>query len=123
LGDIDEDADLDVFVNNMSDVPTLLVDEAAHSHRWLRLTLTGTRANRDRLGVPIVVEAAGRKLYRDSGLIWTYLSTNDRRVTVGIGTAEEASNVSWSWPSGRMGLGTLRAGDDVVVKEGVGRLR
>jgi hypothetical protein len=71
----------------------------------------------------MVVEAGGRKLYRDSGLIWTYLSTNDRRVTVGIGTAAEASKVSLSWPSGRMELGTIRAGEDVVVKEGVGRLR
>jgi hypothetical protein len=123
FADIDGDADLDAFINNMSDVPTLLVDEAEHRNRWVRLTLVGARTNRDALGVPIALEVAGRKLYRDSGLIWTYLATNDRRVTIGLGAADEATNVVLSWPSGRMELGTLRAGEDVLVKEDVGRLR
>jgi hypothetical protein len=123
FADIDGDADLDAFVNNMSDVPTLLVDEAAHRNRWVRLTLVGTRANRDALGVKIELTAGGRKLFRDSGAIWTYLSTNDRRVTIGLGAAEEASDVVLTWPSGKMELGTLPAGEDVLVKEGVGRLR
>jgi hypothetical protein len=123
FADIDGDADLDAFINNMSDVPTLLVDEAEHRNHWVRLTLVGTRANRDALGVKIELAAGGRKLFRDSGAIWTYLSTNDRRVTIGLGAAEEASDVVLTWPSGRMQLGTLRAGEDVLVKEGVGRLR
>ena len=123
FADIDGDADLDAFVNNVSDVPTLLVDEAEHRNHWVRLTLVGTRTNRDGLGVPIVLEVGGRKLFRDSGLIWTYLSTNDRRVTIGLGAAEEAASVVLSWLSGWMELGTLRTGEDVLVKEGVGRLR
>jgi hypothetical protein len=123
FADIDGDADLDAFINNMSDVPTLLRDEARHRNHWVRLSLVGTKTSRDALGVPITVEASGRKLVRDSGAIWTYLSTNDRRVTIGLGPAEEAANVVLSWPSGGMELGTLRAGEDVLVKEGVGRLR
>jgi len=123
FADIDGDADLDAFINNMSDVPTLLVDEAEHRNRWVRLTLVGTRTNRDALGIPITLEVGGRKLFRDSGLIWTYLSTNDRRVTIGLGAAEEAKEVVLSWPSGRMALGTLHASEDVLVKEGIGRLR
>ena len=64
FADIDGDADLDAFVNNMSDVPTLLVDEAEHQNRWVRLTLVGTRKNRDALGVPITLEVSGRKVFR-----------------------------------------------------------
>jgi enediyne biosynthesis protein E4 len=123
FGDIDEDADLDVFVNNMSDVPSLLVDEAEHQNHFVRLTLVGASANRDGLGVPIELEVEGRKLHRDTGLIWTYLSTNDRRIVIGLGASEEASGVVLSWPSGPAELGSLRASEDVLVKEGVGRLR
>jgi hypothetical protein len=123
FADIDGDADLDVFINNMSDVPTLLVDEAEHRNRWVRLTLVGTRANRDALGVPVALEVGGRRVFRDSRFIWTYLSTNDRRLTIGLGGENEASRVVLSWPSLRMELGTIRAGEDVLVKEGVGRLR
>ncbi len=122
FGDIDSDFDLDAFINNMGDVPALLVDEAKHANRALRLTLVGTSTNRDGLGAGIVVEVGGRKLYRDSGAIWTYLSTNDRRVTIGLGK-EGAANVVLTWPSGRMDLGSLPAGADVLVKEGAGRLR
>jgi hypothetical protein len=123
FADIDGDADLDVFINNMSDVPTMLVDEAEHRNRWVRLTLVGARTNRDALGVPVALEVGGRKVFRDSGLIWTYLSTNDRRLTIGLGGENEASNIVLAWPSGRMELGTLRAGEDVVIKEGVGFVR
>jgi hypothetical protein len=123
FADIDGDADLDAFVNNMSDVPTLLVDEAGHRNRWVRLTLVGTTTNRDGLGVPVTLDVGGRKLFRDSGLIWTYLSTNDRRLTIGLGAADEASSAVLRWPSGAMDLGALHAGEDVLVKEGVGRLR
>jgi hypothetical protein len=123
FADIDEDADLDVYVNNMSDVPTLLLDEAEHRNHWVRLTLVGGQVNRDALGVPVSFEVGGRKVYRDSGLIWTYLSTNDRRLTLGLGASDTADNVVLSWPSGRMELGALRAGEDVLVKESAGRLR
>jgi hypothetical protein len=123
FADVDGDADLDGFINNNGDVPTFLVDEAEHRNHWVRLSLVGTRTNRDGLGVSISLEVEGRKLYRDSGLIWTYLSTNDRRVTIGLGGAREATNVVLAWSSDKMELGTLRAGEDVRVKEGVGRLR
>jgi hypothetical protein len=122
FADFDSDSDLDVFINNMSDVPAFLVDEAEHRNRWIRLTLVGTSANRDALGIPITIEAAGMSIFRDSGAIWSYLSTNDRRVLVGIGTSEEAK-VALKWPSAPMELGTLRAGEDAIVKEGIGRLR
>jgi enediyne biosynthesis protein E4 len=123
FGDVDEDLDLDVFIDNMSERPTFLVDEAHHRNHRLRITLVGARTNRDGLGVRVMVDAGGRTLHRDSGTIWSYLSTNDRRLLVGIGAAEEATSVELAWPSGTMDLGRVAAGEDIVVKEGVGRLR
>jgi hypothetical protein len=122
FADVDSDSDLDAFVNNMSDVPTFLVDEAEHENKWIRLSLVGTKTNRDALGIPITVEVGGRSLFRDSGAIWSYLSTNDRRVLIGIGRSDDAKVVV-KWPSAPMDLGTVRAGEDVIIKEGVGRLR
>lgn len=123
FGDVDGDMDLDVFINNMSAPPTLLVDEASHRNRRIRIELVGTRANRDGLGLNVTLEAGGRALHRDSGTIWSYLSTNDRRLLVGIGVADEAQRVTLAWPSGTTDLGTVRGGEDILVKEGVGRLR
>ena len=123
FADVDADQDLDVFISNMSDVPNLLLDDATHRHRRFRILLVGRLANRDALGVDVRLEAGGKTFYRDSGTIWSYLSTNDRRLLVGIGDADEATNVTLRWPSGTMDLGTVRAGEEIVVKEGVGRLR
>jgi hypothetical protein len=123
FGDIDEDRDLDVFINNIDAVPSLLVDEAAHRNRSLRLTFVGARHNRDGLGLAVSLQAGVRAIHRDTGTIWSYLSTNDRRLVVGLGDANEASSVVVTWPSGAVELGPLAGGEDVVVKEGVGRIR
>jgi hypothetical protein len=123
LGDVDEDRDLDVFINNIDDRPTFLVDEALHRNRSLRLTFVGSRHNRDGLGLTVVLEAGGQPIHRDTGTVWSYLSTNDRRLVVGLGASDEASNVVVTWLSGTESLGRVAASEDVVFKEGVGRLR
>jgi len=122
VGDIDDDLDLDIFINNMDEPPTLLVDTTRHENGAVRLTLVGRKTNRDGLGVVVELEVAGTKLWRSSGAVSSYLSTSDRRVTVGIGRAPRATAVTIRWPSGVMELGELPAGSDVVVVEGVGRI-
>ncbi|HSF19402.1 MAG TPA: CRTAC1 family protein [Vicinamibacteria bacterium] len=119
FADIDDDGDLDAFINNISDLPTLLVDEADHANGWFRLTLVGRATNRDGLGVKLTIETEHGKLWRDAGSVWSYLSTNDRRLLVGIG-GDTAGRVQVHWPSGSQDLGLIAAGQDALVIEGVG---
>ena len=37
VGDLDNDGDLDIVVNNMDDVPTLLENKQATKHHWVAI--------------------------------------------------------------------------------------
>jgi hypothetical protein len=56
--------------------------------------------------------------------VWSYLSTNDPRLLLGLGPADQAEDVVIYWPSNTppLKLGAIRAGSEVLVVEGVGRI-
>ena len=123
VADYDDDGDLDAFINNMGDVPNFLEDRAAHQNGWIRLTLIGKNGNRDGMGANIEYTAGGQRHFR-VGSVWSYLSTNDPRLILGLGPVRQADEVVISWPLGsELNLGAVAAGEDVLVLEGVGRLR
>ena len=123
VGDYDNDGDLDVFVNNMGDVPSFLEDRKEHENSWVRLTLIGGNANRDGLGARIEYTTEGQRHHRLAN-VWSYLSTNDPRFLLGLGSGEQAEDVVIYWPSSSplLKLGALPAGSEVIVLEGVGRI-
>ena len=124
VADYDDDFDLDIFINNINDVPTLLQDRAAHRNAAARLTLVGRKANRDAMGAVIAYESAGERHLRVSGALWSYLSTSDPRVLLGLGRASAGIAVSVRWPqSSESDPIEILAGEDVVVLEGAGRVR
>ena len=124
VGDYDNDGDLDVFVNNMGDIPNFLEDRTEHKNGWVRLTLIGKNANRDSLGARVEYTAQTQRHFRLAN-VWSYLSTNDPRLLLGLGPAAEAEDVVIYWHSSSppLKLGAIAAGEDVLVLEGFGRLR
>ena len=48
--DFDNDGDLDVFVANLDDRPSLLRNDVGNRQNWLGLRLVGTHSNRDGIG-------------------------------------------------------------------------
>jgi len=50
FGDFDNDGDVDIVINNASDVPTLLRNDLQNQNRWLKIKTEGTHANRTGIG-------------------------------------------------------------------------
>ena len=129
VADYDNDHDLDVFINNMSDVPTFLQDQASHRNGSIRLTLVGRSTHRDGMGARVEFWVDGRRHSREAGAVWSYLSTNDPRLLLGLGTASRAEKIVIHWPPtggedpNTTTLGPIPSGEDLLVMEGVGRLR
>jgi hypothetical protein len=123
-GDFDNDGDWDLFVNEIDDFPTLLEDRASHRNRWLRLTLVGRQASRDAMGARIEYQVSGRRHFRLAGAYFSYLSSGDPRLLLGLGDATRAERLVVRWPGGStLELGPVAAGEDVLLVEGVGRIR
>jgi hypothetical protein len=100
--DFDGDGAPDLAVASVGGPLALLRNGYAGPNRWVGLDLVGDgrRSNRNAIGAVVETEAAGRKRTHFVVGGGSYLSANDRRLAVGVGTAAGLDRVTVRWPSG-----------------------
>jgi hypothetical protein len=101
FGDIDNDGDTDVLISSNNGRARLFLNQVGNRNHWLGMRLTGKKFNRNMLGarVEIVTPKRGalwRRVRTDGG----YLSAQDPRVLVGLGSSDRVDLVRVHWPSG-----------------------
>ncbi|HJP92403.1 MAG TPA: CRTAC1 family protein [Pyrinomonadaceae bacterium] len=98
FGDIDNDGYTDVLVTNNNGPAKLLLNRIANRNHWLGLRLIGMNG-RDMLGARVeVVIKKGNVLWRRARTDGSYLTANDPRVLVGLGSASRVEAVRVHWP-------------------------
>jgi hypothetical protein len=121
FGDLDLDGDLDVLVTTNGGQPRLYRNDLGASHGAVRISLRGTRSNRDGLGARIRTKVGGAWLTRLVRTGSSYLSQSELPITFGLGTRDRVEEAIVEWPAGgRDNIGVLRAGHAYVVTEGKG---
>ena len=101
VGDLDNDGDLDIVVNNTDDVPTLLENKQATNHHWVAIRPVATTGNRFAIGAKVTVSGGGRTQIREIRSGGSYLSQNDLRAYFGLGDYGGAVDVAIRMPGGR----------------------
>lgn len=102
-GDLDNDGDVDVVINQRDGRPAILINNTpTDNHRRLTLKLVGTVSNRDAIGAKIEVTVGDRVIHRWRKGGGSLMATNDPRVHVGLGAAEGPVAVKVRWPSGQV---------------------
>ena len=103
FGDIDNDGDVDVLVNNVNGRASLLLNNVGNRKHWVGLRLVGTRAPRDMLGARVgIVRHDGSTIWRRVRADGSYASANDPRLLVGLGDQADAPDVQVRWPGGQV---------------------
>jgi tetratricopeptide (TPR) repeat protein len=102
FGDLDDDGDIDIVVNQMDGRPALLRNDTSTTNHWLRLVLVGTVSNRDAVGTKVEVELKDRTIWRQRKGGASLYSAHDPRLLIGIGQDALARRVTIRWPSGRV---------------------
>ncbi|OWK34692.1 CRTAC1 family protein [Fimbriiglobus ruber] len=103
VGDLDDDGWPDVVVSRQNEPVVVLRNVAGTSagagNHWLGLTIAG-KSGRDLTGTILTLEANGRRLTQFVKGGGSYLSTNDPRITFGLGTVEKPGRLTIRWPGG-----------------------
>jgi hypothetical protein len=112
FGDLNNDGWMDVITTALGEHPQLYLNRGGKLH-WLVITLHGKRSNRDGYGARVQVNGQ----VRFATATGSYLSSNDKRLHFGLGSAETA-NVEVLWPSGiHQTLRGVKADQFIVVEE------
>ena len=112
FGDLNNDGWIDAVTTSLGDHPQIFMNRGGNSH-WLTITLRGKHSNRDGFGARVQVNGQ----VRFATAAGSYLSSNDKRLHFGLGSAETA-DVEIKWPSGvRQFLRGIKADQFLTIEE------
>jgi enediyne biosynthesis protein E4 len=101
--DFDNDGRPDLAFSHCAGTVALLHNRTVNDNNWIRLELIGdgVRSNRNAVGARVEITSGGRRQVRFINGGGSYLSASERRLTVGLGSANNVESVAVTWPSGR----------------------
>jgi hypothetical protein len=124
FGDIDNDGDIDVVINNLDGAATVLKNDGGNKNNWLNIKTIGSRKNRDALGAQVKVTAEELVQVKEVYSGGSYISQNDTRLHFGLGSKTRVDSIEVRWPAGKVEvIRDVPANGFVVIEEGKGVVR
>jgi hypothetical protein len=126
VGDLFNDGDVDIILNNVDDRPTLLRNRGGNrSGHWIGLTLVGDpgrKTPRDAIGTVVFCDAGGARQKAEVASGRSYISQSDLRVHFGLGDSTRVDKLEIHWANGKPEIVSLPVVDrffTVVQGKGV----
>ena len=112
VADFDNDGNLDVVISSVGRPAVLLKNQGPARGNWIVIRAQGSRSNGFGLGATVRVQTSNGVQVREINNVASYLSANDIRLHVGLGTAKSIQQIDVLWPSG-----TKQTLKDVAVNQ------
>ncbi len=121
FGDIDNDGDVDIVVNDLDSVPQLLRNDGGSKNNWILVKTIGTKSNRNGIGAKVKVVSGDLTQVDEVRSGGSYISQNDSRLHFGLEKRTVVDLIQVRWPSGAVDtLTNVPVNKIVTVKEGKG---
>ena len=102
IGDLNNDGNIDVVIAQTDGSPVILRNNGAKNN-WLGLDLRGTKSAPNGEGARVmIIDSDHRKQVFDVSNSGSYISANDSRLIIGLGTAKSVVSVEIRWNGGQI---------------------
>jgi len=119
-GDLDNDGDLDLVVNNVN-MPAFVYENRADTllnNNYLAIKLEGSNVNTNVLGAQITLKANGQTFYQELVTSKGFQSSVDYKLNFGLGNIQQIDKVEIKWPKGDFTvLNNVSTNQLLVIKE------
>jgi enediyne biosynthesis protein E4 len=121
FGDIDNDGDVDVIINNLDGRPQLLRNDGGNANNSVLIKTVGVKSNRDGIGARVIIVSGDLRQIDEVHSGGSYLSQNDLRLHFGLEKRTKIDSIEVRWPSGVVDkVANLNANKILTIKEGQG---
>ena len=121
FGDIDNDGDVDVIINNLDGAPQLLLNEGGNANNSVLIKMIGVKSNRDGIGARIKIVSGDLTQVDEVHSGGSYISHNDFRLHFGLEKRTKIDLIEVRWPSGAVDKITDAGVNKILtIKEGQG---
>ena len=121
FGDIDNDGDIDVVINNLDGRPLILRNDGGNSNNWITVKTVGRGRNRDAIGAKVKVVSGDLVQWDEVRSGGSYLSASDLRLHFGLEKRVRVDLIEVHWPDGRVeAIRDVPVNHFVVIEEGKG---
>lgn len=105
VGDLDNDGDLDIVVNNLEGEAFIYKNKAENTgNHYLKIKLAGPEKNKFGLGVKVRLSYDNEIQYHEFKTVRGYLSSVEPMVHFGLGNTKYIDQVHVLWPDGKENL-------------------
>ncbi len=124
FGDIDNDGDIDVVINNLDGGPMVLRNDGGNRNNWITIQTVGSRLNTQGLGARVKVVAGDLVQIDEVRSGGSYLSQNDVRLHFGLEKRSKVDVIEIRWPGGHVDrVENLAANQFLSIQEGKGLIK
>ena len=122
FGDYDNDGGIDVLVNNMNDLPSLLHNVGGNKQNWIKIKLLGTKCNRTAIGARVRVVTGKHAQIDEVHSGGSVMSQCDLRLHFGLGHEEAIDLIEVKWPTTQAveRFTGIKANQILTIREGAG---